>query len=88
MGLAVTRILGIRTVDLLKVVTCIALVSASSGLFVYLASMAMLASQNVVIRLIVEVIFGATGFGIGLLIIRFVVKLAERVRLVAVLLGR
>ena len=57
--------------------------------------MAMLASQNVVIRLIVEVIFGATGFGIGLLIIRFVVKhyepvlyLAERVRLVAVLLGR
>lgn len=95
MAVAVTRILGIRTVDIVKIVTCIALVSASSGVFVFLASMGIAASQNAVVRLIIEVIFGAAGFGVGLLITRFVLKqyepvlyLAGRVRLVALLLGR
>ena len=95
MGFAVIRILKIPLVNIVKMLSCIVLVSVAAGVFVLFASKAVFVSNNDVIRLLGEVIFGVFGFIVGLILARFVVNryepvvyLASRMPRIAKYLGR
>ena len=90
MGTVVVRLLKIPAVNVLKIFLCVITVAVATGIMILIASLLVFEDGSVLVRLCVEVLFGAVGLGIGAGLSRYIVSkhpavlfLADRVPVVA-----
>ncbi len=85
LGLVVIRLLKIPVVDVFKIILCIAVITAATGVLIFIASHIAFAGSSVVIRLFAEILFGVIGLGVGMFLSRHIVS---RLPAVVILAGR
>lgn len=95
MSWVAVRLLKIPLADALRIVFCVAIVTAATGIMILIASAVVFDAFPVIIRLLAEMLCGAMGFGMGLFISRYLVcqlsavlYLASRMPIVAKLLPK
>lgn len=74
MGWVLVRLLKIPAQDVAKIIICVALMAITTGMMILLATQVIAASVPSIIRLVIDIVAGALGMAIGLLLARLIIS--------------